>query len=178
MMKLARRGIAITAAAVMMGTGAAVVAATAASATPAAPAAAKTCFGADLNVWVNADARSVIGDATRYHLEFTNAGKVACTLNGFPDVTAATAGLKQLGAPAAHSGGVPAATITLAPGATAHSVLGYVSGQVIPACKPARAFQLKVFAPGAKLAKHAFFPPTVCTTGRVDLYTWRVQAGY
>lgn len=63
------------------------------------------------------------------------------------------------------------------PGATVHSVLGYVDIQVDPSCKPAKATLLRVFPPDSLAAKHAFFPLSVCTTGRNDLVTWRVQAG-
>lgn len=182
MIAFSRRVIAVAAAVMAFGTGSAVAVTTAASAAPgkpAAPAAAPRCFGSDLAVWVNADARGVIGDSVRYHLTFTNLGKQACTLSGFPKIVATTAGGKQLGAPAAHEGGVPATTVvTLQHGQSAHTIFGYKPGQVIPSCKPGFATQLKVFAPGVALGKHAFFPVPACTTGRLYMYTWRVQPGF
>ena len=149
----------------------------AASSASAAPAAIGRCTSNNLAVWVNADSADGTAGTTFYHLDFTNIGRSTCFLNGWPGVSAINANGRQLGAAASRQNGAPAKAINIAPGATAHSVLGYVDVQVDPTCKPANAFVLKVFAPGAVQAKRAFFPLSVCRTSRNDLNVRRVQAG-
>jgi Protein of unknown function (DUF4232) len=153
-------------------------AAWAASSASAAPAAVGRCSSSNLAVWVYADGADSTGGTTFYHLEFTNIGRSTCFLNGFPGVSATTLGRVELGAPAARQYGVPAKTIDLAPRATAHSLIGYVSSRVGSACKPESAGFLQVYAPGSASAKRAFFPLPVCTTSRVDLNVRRVAAGF
>jgi hypothetical protein len=153
-------------------------AAWAASSASAAPAAVGRCTSGNLAVWVYADGADSTGGTTFYHLEFTNIGRSTCFLNGFPGVSATTLGRVELGAPAARQYGVPAKTIDLAPRATAHSLIGYVSSRVGSACKPESAGFLQVYAPGSASAKRAFFPLPVCTTSRVDLNVRRVAAGF
>jgi hypothetical protein len=171
------RRTAVAAAAVLaLGAGGAAWAASSASAS-ASPTAIGRCTSNNLAVWVNADSADGTAGTTFFHLEFTNTGRGTCFLNGWPGVSATTLGRVQLGAAAARQTGVPAKTIDIAPGATVHSVLGYVDVQVDPTCKPANASFLKVFAPGAVSAKRAFFPLSVCRTGRIDLNVRRVQAG-
>ena len=171
-----RRTAAAAAAVIALGGGGVAWAASSASAS-AAPAAIGRCTSNNLAVWVNADSADGTAGTTFYHLDFTNIGRTTCFLNGWPGVSASTAGRVQLGAAASRQNGVPAKTIDIAPGATAHSVLGYVDVQVDPSCKPANAFFLTVFAPGAVQAKRAFFPLSVCRTSRNDLNVRRVQAG-
>jgi hypothetical protein len=171
-----RRTAAAAAAVIALGGGGVAWAASSASAS-AAPAAIGRCTSNNLAVWVNADSADGTAGTTFYHLDFTNIGRSTCFLNGWPGVSASTAGRVQLGAAASRQNGVPAKTIDIAPGATAHSVLGYVDVQVDPSCKPANAFFLTVFAPGAVQAKRAFFPLSVCRTSRNDLNVRRVQAG-
>lgn len=152
-------------------------AAWAASSASAAPAAVGRCTSSNLAVWVYADGADSTGGTTFYHLEFTNIGRSTCFLNGFPGVSATTLGRVELGSPAARQYGVPAKTIDLAPRATAHSLIGYISSRVGSACKPQSAGFLQVYAPGSASAKRAFFPLPVCTTSRVDLNVRRVAAG-
>ncbi|HEX4087115.1 MAG TPA: DUF4232 domain-containing protein [Trebonia sp.] len=171
-----RRTAAAAAAVIALGGGGVAWAATSASAS-AAPTAIARCTSNNLAVWVNADSADGTAGTTFYHLDFTNTGRSTCFLNGWPGVSATTLGRVQLGAAAARQNGVPAKTIDIPAGGTAHSILGYVDVQVDPSCKPATAAFLKVFAPGAFQAKRAFFPLSVCRTGRVDLNVRRVQAG-
>ena len=171
-----RRTAAAAAAVIALGGGGVAWAASSASAS-AAPTAIGRCTSNNLAVWVNADSADGTAGTTFYHLDFTNIGRSTCFLNGWPGVSATNANGNQLGAAASRQNGVPAKTIDIAPGATAHSVLGYVDVQVDPSCKPANATFLKVFAPGAVQSKHAFFPLPVCRTSRNDLNVRRVQAG-
>ncbi len=174
MLNAFRRTAAAIVAVLVLAVGGAAWAITSAS---AASAAIGRCTSANLAVWVFADGADSTAGTTFYHLEYTNTGRSTCYLNGFPGVSATTLSRKQLGQAAAHNDGVPATTIDLSPGRTAHSVLGYVDVQVSSACKPRNASFLQVYAPDALQAKRAFFPLPVCTTSRVDLNVRRVQAG-
>jgi len=171
-----RRTAAAAAAVVALGGGGVAWAASSASAA-AAPAAIGRCTANNLAVWVNADSADGTAGTTFYHLDFTNIGRSTCFLDGWPGVSATTLGGTQLGPAAARQLGVPAKTIDIPAGRTAHAVLGYVDIQVDPTCKPANAAFLKVYPPNSVAAKRAFFPLSVCRTNRVDLNVRRVQAG-
>lgn len=81
-------------------------------------------------------------------LEFSNTGKVTCTLHGHPGVAQMNAG-RQVGRPAIWTG--TPATVTLKPGATAHAVLNVRNAGALCA-KPLIATSLSVIAPGQRLA--------------------------
>jgi hypothetical protein len=172
-----RRTVAASAAVIALGAGGAAWAASAASAA-AAPTAVSRCTYNDLAVWVNADAADTTAGTVTYPLELTNVGRGTCALEGFPGVQASTLGRVRLGAPAARLYGVPATVVDLPPGATAHATIQYIGSRVVPGCKPDKAGFLAVYAPDATVAKRAFFPLPVCTTGRVDLTVRRVKAGF
>jgi hypothetical protein len=177
MVKGLRRAVAAAIAVVALGAGAAAWAASSAAAS-AGPAAIGRCSYGNLAVWVYADGADTVAGTTFYHLEFSNIGHSTCSLTGFPNVFATTLKRVELGAPAVREYGVPATTIDLAPGGTAHSLIGYVGGRVDSACKPANAGFLQVSPPSSAGAKRAYFPLPVCTTGRVDLNVRRVAAGF
>lgn len=89
---------------------------------------------------------------TYYTLEFTNVSARACSLYGYPEVSAyasAGAGGTQLGSVAAHDPLVRPQPVTLAPGQTAHSVLRVAStGMFQPtACVQVTAPELRVMLP-------------------------------
>jgi hypothetical protein len=93
-------------------------------------------------------------------------------------VLATTPGGEQLGHAAAHNDPVSEKNVYLVPGATAHSVLGYVDAAVGSSCKPRTAAYLKVYVPGAFGPNRAFFSLPVCSTLKpVDLTVWRFQSG-
>jgi hypothetical protein len=171
------RRTAAAAAVLALGAGGAAWAAASASAS-AAPAAIGRCTSGNLAIWVYADGSDTVGNTTFYNLEFSNLGRSTCSLTGFPGVVATSLHRVELGAPAVREYGVPSKTIDLAPGATAHSLIGYVGGQVKAACKPASAGYLQVTPPNSAGSKRAFFPLPVCTTGRVDLNVRRVAVGF
>ena len=79
-------------------------------------------------------------------LEFSNTGKVTCTLHGHPGVAQMNAG-RQVGRPAIWTG--TPATVTLKPGATAHAVLNVHNAGALCA-KPQTSTYLNVIAPGQR----------------------------
>jgi hypothetical protein len=156
------RRTAIAAAAVLtLGIGAAVWATSSAS---AAPAATPACVSTNLAVWVNAATPNGAAGTIYYALELTNIGSKACTLDGYPGVAAIGANNKQLGDDAKANPLFKAKTVTLAPGATAHSDMGWSDGEVYTSgCKPATASYIKVVAPKQKGSSTGFFDLLGCT---------------
>ncbi|HXW44185.1 MAG TPA: DUF4232 domain-containing protein [Streptosporangiaceae bacterium] len=121
----------------------------AASGGPAAqPAAIGTCRTVQLTDWLGVPGNQTAGSSF-YQLEISNISHQACTLYGFPGVSAWRAG-KRLGSPAARSYGDPENLLTLAPHSTVHVILQVVDvGVYSPAsCHYEQAFALKVYAPG------------------------------
>ena len=174
MIKRFRRTAAAVTATVALGIGAA---AWATSSADAASAATPRCTAGNLAVWVNADSENGAAGTIFYNLDFTNISGHTCHLFGYPGVSATNFNGKQLGPAARRDNGVPATTVNIVPGGTAHATLGYVDVQVDPSCHPVRADVLKVFAPNTVVARHAFFDLPVCTTNRIDLTIRRVQPG-
>jgi Protein of unknown function (DUF4232) len=89
---------------------------------------------------------------TYYTLEFTNVSARACSLYGYPAVSAyagGQAGGSQIGSAAAHDTSVRPRPVTLAPGQTAHSVLRLTSTKTFQptACAQVTAPELRVMLP-------------------------------
>jgi hypothetical protein len=109
---------------------------------------APKCTTSDLRVWVG-----VPGDGTAgpiyYALELSNISNHACTLYGYPGVSAVGLGGKQLGSPARRDAVVTPHVVTLGKGATAHVRLGITDpGFFSPsACPRADAIGLRVYPP-------------------------------
>jgi hypothetical protein len=84
----------------------------------------------------------------RYPLVFTNTGKSACTLRGFPGVSLRAGDGQQIGAPATHEGAA-GRVVKLAPGQSAHAVLHTLNDGVkdVP-CRPTAKI-VYVYAPGS-----------------------------
>ena len=91
----------------------------AAAAAPAAPPPATT---ASLRVWLGLGAGESTAGSTYYPLEFTNISGHTVTVRGFPGVSA-IGQTGQLGSPAGWERTTPNVTVTLTPGATAHTLL-------------------------------------------------------
>jgi len=179
---------AAVAAALALGIGSAVWATSSASAAPVTTATRATgaahsastasdqlfppvCTAGDLAVWVSHDAMSGAAGTWYYPLEFTNTSDQTCRTWGWPGVSATNANGKQFGDAAARNGLYSAAWVNIAPGTTAHALLGYGAAEVSTSgCKPQNAALLKVFAPNTKDASHAFFDLPVCTVGGKHRY--------
>ena len=63
--------------------------------------AARACTAADLGAWVAADQGNGAAGSIYYPLEFTNLSGHACSMRGFPGVSAIDRNGHQLGSPAA-----------------------------------------------------------------------------
>jgi hypothetical protein len=164
-----RRGAIAAVSALTLGLGAAIWATTSAS---AAPAATPACSSSSLSVWVDASSANPGAGTTEYALEFTNISGKACTLYGYPGVSATNSSGKQLGEAADRNPEFAKKTVTIAAGATAHADLGWSEGEVYtaPGCDRETAALLKVYAPGDKAARDGFFDLPVCSNTKKDPY--------
>jgi hypothetical protein len=135
-----------------------------ASAALTASAAVPRCSAADLGVWVAADQTQGAAGTLYMPIEFTNLSHHACTLNGFPGVSALSASGRQLGSSATWDNAVKPRPVRLAPGATGYAMLAYsnvITGNCPPASKRLAA-QLRVYPPDQFGADHAYWPLTAC----------------
>jgi hypothetical protein len=148
------------------------IAATAASATTSSVAARASaasipgCTAFELGVWLAADQGNGAAGTIYYPLEFTNLSGHACSLFGFPGVSALDAHGTQLGSPAGWDRTTAPHTVILAPGATAHTLLAYHDAAVStePGCDPVNtAVLLRVYPPGQHSATVALYDFQSCS---------------
>jgi hypothetical protein len=170
MFKSIRRTIIAAAAALSLGIGGAVWATSAAS---AAPAAAPACSTANLSVWVDVSQGSGAAGTISYPLDFTNTGSRACTLDGYPGVSATNANGGQIGRAAGWNPLYKAKTVTIPAGGSAHAYLFWVEVGNFTAsgCKPTTASLLKVYLPNRTSAALGFFSLQGCRSTK-PLYTY------
>jgi hypothetical protein len=119
---------------------------------------------------------------TYYTLEFTNVSHRACSLYGYPEVSAyadsqATGG--QIGSAAIRDTSVRPKPVLLTPGSTAHSVLGVVvtGGTQSVGCAQVTAEELRVTLP--RQGRWALVPvhiPVCSHKGRASLSVQAIQA--
>jgi hypothetical protein len=145
-----------------------------ASAHGAAAASAARCKTSHLEVWFGLGEGGGTLGSVYYPLEFSNVSHSACTLNGFPGVSAVGNGGGQIG-PAASRNGQHHGTVTLAPGATAHAILRVVDAGAL-CSHPVTAAGLKVFPPGATRSQSIGFSFAACPHSGV-LIVGPVRAG-
>jgi hypothetical protein len=142
-----------------------------------ATAATPKCGPADLGVWVARDQTGVALGTASFRLEFTNLSHHACSLYGFPGVSARASNGRLLGNPARRDRAVKARTVRLVPGATGYALLEY--SDVVTGNCPAKVTSayLLVYAPDRFVANTAFWSLTACTTpGQKNFLSIRVIA--
>jgi hypothetical protein len=163
------------------------------SGSSAAAGAATTsrCTTGNLVVWLNTTGNGAAG-SSYYNLEFTNLSTHACTISGYPGVSALGIAGQQLGNAAGHNAAHPSTVITLASG-SAHSGLGgFQTGNTAtvvlqitdagnyPAstCAPVAAAGLRVYPPDQTASKIVPFPFVACShRGPLVLHVESVQKG-
>jgi Protein of unknown function (DUF4232) len=137
------------------------------------------CGRADLGVWVARDQTGVAAGTAYFQLEFTNLSHHACTLYGFPGVSARASDGSLLGNPARRDHSVKARTVRLVPGATGHALLEYsdvITGNC-PSKHKVTAASLLVYAPDQFAADTAFWSLPACTAhGQKNFLRIRVIA--
>jgi Protein of unknown function (DUF4232) len=147
------------------------------------------CPTSGLEAWLGLGTAATVGGmgmpaahGTYYTLEFTNVSHRACSLYGYPQVSAytdsRTAG-DQIGSVAIRDTSVRPKAVMLAPGATAHSVLwvGVAGGTQPVGCAQVTAEELRVTLP--RQGRSAFVPvhiPVCSGRGHASLSVQAIQA--
>lgn len=171
---MGRQGRLVLIAGCLVALSAAATASAGASTRSASAASAPRCTTARLEVWLGLGLGGGTAGSTFYPLEFSNVSHSACTLNGFPGVSAVGSGGGQIGSAAGrnnqHHG-----TVTLAPGATAHAILRVLDAGAV-CSSPVTATSLKVFPPGATRSEPIPFSFAACSHKGV-LVVGPVRAG-
>jgi len=150
--------------------GAVALVATAAASGAVTRAAAPSCSTSQLVVWLDTQGDHAAG-STYYRLRFTNLGS-ACTLRGYPGVSAVNLSGAQLGKAASRD---PAGThrlVTLGRAVTAKAVVRITTVQNFPhsACRPTAAAGLRVYPPNQTSSKVVPFPFSACSGSSVFLF--------
>jgi hypothetical protein len=152
----------------------------------AAAASPPRCTTAGLDVWLDSEGSGAAGTIF-YSLEFTNLSGHACTLTGFPGVSAVSLTGAQLGSAARRAPIHPAKVVTLAAGSannmagdTASVLLGIVeAGNYSPsACHPVTAAGLRVYPPGQTTSEVVNYPFEACARqGPSSLHVAAIETG-
>jgi hypothetical protein len=143
---------------------AAVLATTASPAAPARAAGTSKCAASGLVIWLNTQGSGAAG-SIYYNLELTNLSGHACTLRGYPGISAVNLAGRQLGAGASRDTSQKPRMVTLARGATATVLLRIVDAGNFPAsaCREVTAAGLRVYPPGQRASKVVPFPFQACS---------------
>ncbi|HXB49475.1 MAG TPA: DUF4232 domain-containing protein [Streptosporangiaceae bacterium] len=120
----------------------------ASSSVPATP----RCNASNTYVWFGLSPNGAAG-SIYYPVEFTNVSSNACTLTGYPGVSAISKSAHQIGLAATRANSVTVHTVTVKPDQTVHAMLGIVEPGLITACHNAAADGLKVYPPNEKSRK-------------------------
>jgi hypothetical protein len=156
---------------------AAVTAVTAAAITSGTAAIAEaapvpSCTASDLGVWIAIDQANGTAGTAYYPLQFTNLSQQACSLYGYPGVSALGDNGQRLGSPADWATGVgQERVVVLSPGATAHTLLAYHDVVVYTGASCGRVESsnlLSVIPPGQRTATDALFGFPVCSRPGAD----------
>jgi Protein of unknown function (DUF4232) len=157
---------------------AAALAAIAATASPAATTATTPrCATSGLVIWLETQGNGALG-SIYYNLDFTNLSGHACTLVGYPGVSAVNLGGHTLGSAASRDNFHAPVVVKLAAGATARAVLRIVEAGNFPpsTCRPLTAAGLRVYPPNQTASKVVPFPFSACSrSGPVYLSVRVVQ---
>jgi hypothetical protein len=117
--------------------------------------------------------------AVGFPLDFTNISTTACTISGYPEVSAYSAGGAQVGNAAGLDTTVSARRIVLAPGATAH--VAVVDSASAGHCHLVSVIGLRVILPGQSIPRFVRHTLTACSaagrTAPVFLHVRAVQPG-
>ncbi len=124
------------------------------------------CAPSRLDVSIDSAAARIVASHDHVYLtgipvEFTNTSPMACTLSGYPQVSAYLAGGAQVGAPAVLDTSVSARRIVLAPGASAHAAI--VDSASAGRCRVVAATGLRIVTPGQSVARYVAHAVRACS---------------
>jgi hypothetical protein len=131
----------------------------------AVAAATPPCKTSGLVIWSNNGAGGGTAGSVFYKIRFTNLSGHACTLTGYPKVSAVNLAGKQVGSAAQQETGQVPKLVKLANGATATALLRVVdAGNFSPsACHEVTAAGLRVRPPGQSASKLVPLPFATCS---------------
>jgi Domain of unknown function (DUF4232) len=132
-------------------------------------AAVQRCSTPRLVVWLAPMANGTAG-GVYYELRFTNLSGHACTLRGFPGVSAVTLVGARIGAAAGHDAS-KVRTVRLGQAKTASVALRIVDAGNFPVsrCAPVIAAGLRVYPPGASVSRVVPFSFRTCRRTAVEV---------
>jgi hypothetical protein len=113
---------------------------------PAAGTAAAQCGPASTTVWLGLNPDGAALSTIFYPVEFTNTGSRSCWLAGPPQVSGFGRSGRRIGPAALRHGARH--RVTLAPGRTAHALLGVAISGFVRGCHAATGAGLDVMPPG------------------------------
>ena len=151
-----------------------------ATASRARTATVPACTTSGLVIWLNTMGNGAAG-SIYYTLEFTNLSGHACTLSGYPGVSAVDLSGHQLGSAGGRDSSSPGHTVTLAASGshqTATATLRVVEAGNFPpsACGITTAAGIRVYPPNQTASKVVPFPFSACShTGPAILRVRVVQ---
>ncbi len=129
-------------------------------------AASPRCKTAGLVMWLNPEGSGTAG-SFYFKLEFVNLSGSACTLAGYPGVSAVSLSGRQIGASAKREATGRARTVTLAPEGGASAIVHVVDVGALPSsCRPAAAAGFRVYPPGESASKVVPYPFRTCANAR------------
>ena len=132
---------------------------------PATPNGAPLCATAQLTLRIGG---GLVNDgADIYYIYFKNTGATACTLRGYPGISAVTGpdgSASQIGSDAKRTPTSPVATQLLKPGQSVQATLRFArtGNFVLPQCQHVNVMFLKIFPPGGTTAAYAGIEEQVC----------------
>jgi hypothetical protein len=143
------------------------------------PTGTPQCATSVLKVWLERDPGGGSAGTSYYLLGYQNVSDHTCRLRGYPGVSAYANG-HQIGSSAVWDGPVSVVTVSLEPGATAHSVLGIANAGNYPPelCQRTTATSLRVYPPNQSSATDVPYRFDACGhAGARVLVAWPVQEG-
>jgi Protein of unknown function (DUF4232) len=135
------------------------------------------CRTSGLDIWLNNEGGGGTAGSVFYKLELTNLSGRACSLEGYPRVTAVSLGGGQIGKAASRESSVAPRLVTLAVGRSAVAVVRVVDTGALPkACRARIAAGFRVYPPGQNRSRVVPFPFMACAHG-ANLAVRSVQPG-
>jgi hypothetical protein len=119
------------------------------------------CTAASTQAWLGLGAGGGHAGAVEVPLEFSNTGRQACTVTGYPRVATYSSAGRLLGKVASRQNGTTPHTVTLRPGQTAHAVLRIVTATTV--ChNPVTSASLRITPPGQHAVRSIGLAARVC----------------
>lgn len=152
---------------------------------------APRCTTGDLVVWLDTMGNGAAG-SSYYNLEFTNVSTHACSVSGYPGVSAVTGAGAQIGTAAGHNPEHPATLITLSSAAATGGPGGFANTNTATvilaitdagnysnsACRRVVSSGLRVYPPDQTASKIIPYPFVTCAKrGPLILHVEAIQKG-